>query len=169
MVRLFHASEDPAIEAFNPRPSTVAPEAGPIVWAITESHLPNYLLPRDCPRVTFGVSRSTSEEDRHRFGVNGDGRVVVIEAAWLRRMMACVLHLYLLPVDSFKLWDESAGYWVSRQRIVPLAVSAVRDLPSAITERRGELRIVHRLWPLHDAVAQSTLEFSMIRMRNALR
>ena len=56
MRRLFHVSEDPAIEDFHPRPSSVAPEVGPIVWAVAESHLPNYLLPRDCPRVTFGVS-----------------------------------------------------------------------------------------------------------------
>jgi hypothetical protein len=169
MLRLFHVSENPAIAAFHPRPSSLAPEAGPIVWAVAESHLPNYLLPRDCPRVTFGVCGSTSDVDRHRFGVNGDGRIVVIEASWLNRVMGCVLYLYELPSDSFKLWDESAGYWVSRQTVEPLGVTAVRELPSAITERRGELRIVHRLWPLHDAVAESTLQFSMIRMRNALR
>jgi hypothetical protein len=35
--------------------------------------------------------------------------------------------------------------------------------------RRGvELRFVPSLWPLHDAVAASSLRFSIIRMRNAL-
>jgi hypothetical protein len=166
---LYHVSEESDIAVFDPRPSALAPDAGAIVWAITESHLPNYLLPRDCPRVTFGVCESTSDSDRHRFGVTDKGRVVVIEAAWLAQVVACVIYLYELPGDSFKLWDESAGYWVSRQMVMPLGVTVVRDLPSAITERRGELRIVHRLWSLHDAVAQSTLEFSIIRMRNALR
>jgi hypothetical protein len=36
-----------------------------------------------------------------------------------------------------------------------------------ITRRGAEVRLVESLWPLHDAVAASTLEFSMIRMRNA--
>jgi hypothetical protein len=169
MLRLFHASQDSTIQTFHPRPSTVAPEAGPIVWAIAESHLPNYLLPRDCPRVTFGLCESTSDVDRRRFGVHAAGRVVVIESAWLSRVLACVLYLYELPFDGFEAWDESAGYWVSRQAVMPLGVTVVDDLPSAITERGGELRVVHRLWALHDAVAESTLQFSMIRMRNALR
>ena len=65
---------------------------------------------------------------------------MVIEASWLNPVMACVLYLYELPSDSFKLWDESAGYLVSRQAVEPLVVTAVKELPSAIIERRGELR-----------------------------
>ena len=84
---------------------------------------------------------------------------MIIEASWLRRVLACVLYLYELPLDAFKVWDEGAGYWVWRQAVVPLSTTVVNDLASAITERRGELGIVHRLWPLHDAVVQSTLEF----------
>ena len=106
--------------------------------------------------MTFGVCESTSDSDRHRFGVTDKGRVVVIEAAWLAQVVACVIYLYELPSDSFNLWDKSAGYWVSRQMVVPLGVTVVRDLPSAITERRRELRIVHRLWSLHDAVRGAT-------------
>ena len=34
--------------------------------------------------------------------------------------------------------------------------------------RVTEVRIVRSLWPLHDAVVTSTLQCSMIRMRNAL-
>jgi hypothetical protein len=34
--------------------------------------------------------------------------------------------------------------------------------------RRGvELRVLPTLWPLRDAVLESSLQFSMIRMRNA--
>jgi hypothetical protein len=37
----------------------------------------------------------------------------------------------------------------------------------ALRSRRVELRLMPNLWSLHDAVASSTLQFSMIRMRNA--
>jgi len=96
------------------------------------------------------------------------GRVVVIEAGWLERVCACTLFLYELPPPSFRLFDDSAGYWVSSDLVEPIRVTPVADLPTAITERGGELRVVRRLWPLHDAVARSSLAFSMIRMRNAL-
>ena len=166
---LYHVSEEPAIAAFHPRESPLtAPGAGPIVWAIDEAHLPNYLLPRDCPRVTFGPSTATTREDLERFGV-GDGRVVVIEADWLRRVCSCSLHLYQLPLAQFRLFDETAGYWVTTEAVEPTHVNEVSDLPRAIAERGGELRVVHRLWSLHAAVAKSTLAFSMIRMRNALK
>ena len=35
-------------------------------------------------------------------------------------------------------------------------------------KRDVELRFVPNLWPLRDAVVASTLQFSLIRMRNAL-
>jgi hypothetical protein len=165
---LFHVSEESDIAVFHPRPSQIAPKAGPIVWAIDSPKLPNYLLPRDCPRVTFGLCGTTTPKDRERFGVD-TGRVVVIEAGWLQRVCASTLFLYELPTRAFRLFDDIAGYWVSTESVEPMRVTAVGDLPTAMTERGGELRVVRRLWPLHDAVATSTLAFSMIRMRNALR
>jgi hypothetical protein len=116
--------------------------------------------------VTFAAAAETTAEDRQRYGV-GHGRVVVIETAWLRRVCDCTLRVYELPPALFRMFDESAGYWVTNEAVEPIDVSTMTDLPSAILERGAELRTVHRLWPLHDAVAKSTLEFSMIRMRNA--
>ena len=165
---MFHVSEQADIHLFHPRLFSTAPDAGPVVWAIDALKLPNYLLPRDCPRVTFGASDATTVEDRQRFGV-GDGRVVVIEAEWLRRVCECSLHIYQLPTSGFRLFDEIAGYWLSTDSITPHRVITLTDLPDAIVERGGELRLVQRLLPLHDAVAKSTLAFSMIRMRNAQR
>ncbi|HMG50328.1 MAG TPA: hypothetical protein VK597_07005, partial [Inquilinus sp.] len=58
-MRLFHFSDDPAIERFEPRPVRV-PSArpagrewlnGPLVWAIDDAHQMLYLFPRDCPRI----------------------------------------------------------------------------------------------------------------------
>lgn len=166
-VSLFHVSEQADIRVFHPRLFRTAPDAGPVVWAIDALKLPNYLVPRDCPRVTFGASAATTVEDRQRFGV-GDGRVVVIEARWLQRVCECSLNIYQLPTSGFTMFDEIAGYWLSTNSITPHGVFTLTDLPNAIVERGGELRVVHRLWPLRDAVAKSTLAFSMIRMRNAL-
>ena len=54
-LRLDHVSDVPNIDRFHPRiaPTTTATELGKVVWAVDEEHLHNYLLPRDCPRVTF--------------------------------------------------------------------------------------------------------------------
>jgi hypothetical protein len=49
--RLFHVSEQANIGRFDPRPSEFA--SVPVVWAIDDARLRNYLVPRDCPRVTF--------------------------------------------------------------------------------------------------------------------
>jgi hypothetical protein len=167
---LFHVSEEAGITIFYPRTSSAMPHVGSVVWAVAESHLPNYLLPRDCPRVTFAAVPSTTVDDRQRFGIKEyHSRIVVIEAAWLRRVTEGTLCIYEMPEGPFSVQDEGAGYWVARDSVHPLGSTIVTDLPAAITERGAELRVVARLWRLHDEVAQSTLQFSMIRMRNAVR
>jgi hypothetical protein len=75
----------------------------------------------------------------------------------------------LMPAERFVLHDTSAGYWVASEPVVAVGVDVVSDVASAIADLGGELRVVKRLWGLHDAIAASTLEFSMIRMRDAAR
>lgn len=164
---LFHVSEEANLSVFHPRRLEGTSVSEPVVWAIDDPHLVNYLLPRDCPRVTFASGSQTSASDGARFFPAGLRRVVAIEADWLARAMDVVLYIYDLPAQTFELFDASAGYWLSREQVQPLGVTA---LPSALLEiaRRGaEVRVLERLWPLHEAVVSSTLEFSMIRMRNA--
>ena len=75
---LYHVSENPNISIFEPR---LGPSCDhPVVWAIDEGHLRNYLLPRDCPRVTFFAGPQTKSEDQIRF-FNGSDVVVAVEAA----------------------------------------------------------------------------------------
>ena len=162
-------SEEANLRVFEPRRIESASVTDPVVWAIDEPHLVNYLLPRDCPRVTFGPGPNTSEVDRARFLTAGPRRVVAIEAEWLTRAMNVVLYIYSLPAQTFELFDATAGYWLSREEVRPQGITV---LPSALLEiaRRGaEVRVLERLWPLHETVVSSTLEFSMIRMRNALK
>lgn len=167
--RLFHVSDRAGLARFEPRPPP-SPDSGvtdSVVWAIEERLLANYLLPRDCPRVTFHSGPETSQADRTRFFDGAGGHVVVIEAAWLSRVRPARLWLYEFPPDTFTLADACAGYQVSRQAIVPISASEVGDLPAAIAARGVEFRIAGSLWPLRDAVFASTLRFSFIRMRHA--
>lgn len=154
---LWHVSEDPAIARFEPR-------AG-LVWAIDTRHLPLYWFPRDCPRATFWAIESTTDDDAERF-LDGDRtrRVHVIESGWLERMRSARLHAYRLPERPFEPDDR---YWTSTEAVEPLGVVELGDLLALHARARIELRIAPALYPLWDAVAASTLDFSGIRLRNA--
>jgi hypothetical protein len=51
--------------------------------------------------------------------------------------------------------------------IEPLDVAPVGDLLAKHADAGIELRITPSLWPLADAMVDSTLQFSMVRMGNA--
>lgn len=161
---LFHLSENPAIAQFAPRPSDYT--SMPVVWAIDAKKLSNYLLPRDCPRVCFRAGAASSAADRARF-LGADDAVIAVEAAWWERIRSTSLFTYAMPRAGFRLQDESAGYWVSETPVTPLGMAEIPDLPAAIASHGVTLRVLPSLWALHDAVAASSLVFSMIRMRNA--
>lgn len=161
---LFHVSEEPGIERFEPR--AIAEGDEPLVWAIDDDRLRNYLVPRDCPRVTFYAGGQTTSADVERF-LGSSNAVVAIEQAWLERLESCRLYCYKLPTETFDCADDCAGYFVSRLPVIPSGLRIVSD-PIAELARRGvELRIMPNLWPLRDAVVASSLRFSIIRMRNA--
>ena len=162
---LFHVSEEPGLERFDPRPSEYATD--PVVWAIDGDRLRNYLLPRECPRVTYYAGRETTDADVERFLASSTA-VIAIEREWFERLRSCRLYCYYLPPDTFECVDECAGYFVSRLPVVPAWVEVVDDPLSELLRRGVELRVVPNLWPLRDAVVASSLQFSIIRMRNAL-
>lgn len=137
-----------------------------MVWAVDNSRLHNYLLPRDCPRVTFYPLPDSLPEDVERL-MGGARAVVAIESAWLEAARAATLHLYRLPPESFTCVDAGAGYWISREAVVPLSVVSVTDPLGEIARRGVELRALPSLWDLRDRVIASSLQFSIIRMRNA--
>jgi hypothetical protein len=160
---LYHVSEQSGIERFEPR-SVEGGEA--VVWAVDSERLRNYMLPRDCPRVTFYAGPDSTADDVARF-LGASPAVVAVESGWLDRIRSCRLFVYHLPADSFECIDLCAGYYVSEVPVVPAAVEVIDD-PMACLLRRGvELRFLPELWDLRDAVAASTLQFSIIRMRNA--
>jgi len=167
---LFHMSDRPAITRFDPRPvaAPAADQSEALVWAIDREHLHNYLLPRDCPRVTFYALPDSDPEDiRRLIGYSTATYVVAIESRWLPEVARQQLYRYELPGDTFTLLDAGAGYYVSREPVLPRSVTPIPDLLGALLRPDIELRVMPSLWPLRDAVVASTLQFSIIRMRNA--
>lgn len=162
---LFHVSEEPGLEKFEPRPSDYVAE--PVVWAIDEARLHNYLVPRDCPRVTYYAGSDTSATDAERF-LGSSSAVVAVESGWWERLRSCRLYCYHFPPDTFECIDECAGYFVSRTAVAPAHVEIIDDSIAELLKRGVELRFVPDLWRLRDEVVRSSLQFSIIRMRNAL-
>src|ERR1700761_6216311 len=83
--RLFHISEEPGIQLFEPRPSPSHFDGinGDVVFAIADDLLHNYLLPRDCPRVTWYAGPKTTDADKERFMDNSAANyIVVVESSW---------------------------------------------------------------------------------------
>jgi hypothetical protein len=162
---LFHISEDAVIERFEPR--DVEGNGDGLVWAIDADRLRNYLVPRDCPRVTYYANQDSSRDDVERF-LGSSASVMAVEHAWWERLRSARLYCYQLPLDTFECRDECAGYFVSRAPVTPIDVRVVDDCLGELLVRGVEVRLLPNLWHLHDAVVASTLQFSIIRMRNAL-
>ena len=168
--RMFHVSDRAAIERFEPRPppSPGSGQSGTMVWAVSERMLHNYLVPRDCPRVTFYAGPNTSAADAERWlGGTSAAFVVAIEARWWPALRGGRLYVYELPPAPFIPIDPGAGYSIAREAVEPLGVQQIDDLPAALLARDVELRVMPDLWKLHDGIAASSVQFSIIRMRNA--
>lgn len=116
---LYHISDGPDIERFEPRlpPRSGVGPVEPVVWAIDEEHVHNYLLPRDCPRVTFYALPSSTAADIERLLTGTSARfVVAIEARWLPVVQRTRLYQYDLPTNTFEVADVGAGYYVLAKR-----------------------------------------------------
>ena len=163
---LWHASENPAIERFVPHVSATAESREPRVWAVDTRHLPLYWFPRQCPRGTFWATGTTTRHDAEL--LEGSARVHLVESRWVDRMRAARVVAYRLPEDTFAPDPEVGGYWLSREPVAPIDVVELGDLVGR-HERSGiELRAVSSLWPVWSQVVASSLEFSGIRLHNAL-
>jgi hypothetical protein len=164
--QLWHASDDPSIELFQPHRAPTSDRDDDLVWAIDDEHLPAYYFPRDCPRATFWRCARTAPHDTAL--LTGAARVHAIEWRWWERFRNARIFLYRLPTDSFEIADEGAGYYVARAAVRPIDRIVVPDLVAKHAELGIELRIVENLWPLWDRVIATSLCFSGIRLRNAL-
>jgi hypothetical protein len=170
-IRLFHISETPGIETFIPRPS---PSDGiriteDIVWAITDTLLHNYLLPRDCPRVTFYARPDSLPSDIEKYiGQTTEDFVIAVENNWYLPIQETTLYCYEFPADNFQVVDEGAGYYISYKTVNPISVIPILNPLAELLKRKVEVRFIPTLGPLADEIKRTSLQYSLIRMRNAI-
>ncbi|PEB51620.1 hypothetical protein CON65_20580 [Bacillus pseudomycoides] len=166
-MRIFHVSEEKRIQVFHPRKPTrtdLDPTKG-LVWAIDDQCLPDFLMPRNCPRVCYRVGSNTSESDKQTYlSSKSCSHVVVIENKWFETMKNTKLYLYEFDTKQFTLQDENAGYYVSETSQIPIAKLEVVDLFEELFKRNVELRLVNNLWDMFDEIQKTTFQWSMCRM-----
>jgi hypothetical protein len=165
---LYHFSEKAGITRFEARPPLAHPGARPYVWAIDEWHSPLYFVPSECPRVCFWPLPTTTKADLETWWKPATGRIVIaIEGTWLQRVQEVVLYRYELPPKTFEDCEDH-GVHVSPLPVEPIAMEAMDSLPQRIVEAEAELRVCPSLVPLAKAVMQTSLHWSLIRMRNVI-
>ncbi len=140
-----------------------------LVWAIDTAHLHNYLLPRDCPRVTFYAKDDTTPEDvKHLMHGTTAKHVVAIETASFNKAKDVIIYKYVFDRKGFELTDEGAGYYVSRVAVRPKSVQKISDILVELLKHDVELRVLPSLWDLREEVIHSTMQYSIIRMSRAI-
>ncbi|MEV8374904.1 DUF6886 family protein [Kribbella sp. NPDC056861] len=164
---VLHFSEDPVIRSFRPHLAPTSAETTPYVWAVGHDRAPDYWFPRQCPRAMAWVGPGTTAADRSRIIGDGSGtRVHAVEYGWLEAIRTVELYAYRLPAEPFKLFDAA---FVATTEVEPLGpAERVGDLFELHAEAGIQLRVLPRLHEFWDAVTASTLEFSGIRLRNAV-
>lgn len=156
--RLFHFSDDPTIEVFDPRPvriPTHRPQGmnwlnGPLVWAIDGAHSPLYLFPRECPRIIMWRTPETVAADADRFLEPTARMTAYAEKDWELRIKEGFLFRYELPTSSFDDLGD-AGMHVARIRVRPLSCARLSNLTSQLAAAKVKLRTLDSLTPLRDA------------------
>jgi Family of unknown function (DUF6886) len=158
---LWHFSEDPSLTRFVPREDKV--------WAIDEPHSWLYWFPRECPRACFWAVEATTDDDVERW-LDGDRerRVAVVETGWLERIREVRLYAYRMPREPFGVVEDDRFY-IASTPVDAIERLEVGDLLARHAEAGNEVRTAPALYPLWDKVVGTTLEFSGIRLRNAVR
>ena len=111
-MRLFHVSEEKDIGVFYPRipKRKDLDQTQGLVWAVDQRRLPNFLTPRNCPRVIYHMGINTTLEDQERYFSSATTKhVVVIESKWFQVMKNTVLYLCEFDPSGFELQDDIAA------------------------------------------------------------
>jgi hypothetical protein len=165
-MKLYHISETPGIKEFVPKQSLRKQKN--LVWAISEEKLHNYLLPRDCPRVTFFPKPDSDPADiRRLIGLKNIKAVIAIEKKWIPIIKVTTLYKYEFNPKGFVLEDKCAGYYVSEKTQKPISVTTIYNIQDELLNYNVKLKILPSLWKIREKIIKSSLGFSIIRMQNA--
>ena len=74
-----------------------------------------------------------------------------------------------LPLPPERSSRRGRPFYIASSRSTPLEVVELGDLLARHADSGNELRIAPSLYPLWDEVIETTLDFSGIRLRNAVR
>lgn len=167
-MQVFHFSENPNIGEFVPRPPLAHPEAPARVWAIGEIHEPLYYFPSDCPRCCWWPLESTSVQDYEKFWLH-DGCIIriAVEERWLERILTTPIYRYTFESTHFVDCHDH-GVFVASSTVQPLDVVQIHVSRKLFEQSGVELRTLPSLVELGQGLAESTMHFSLIRMRNAV-
>lgn len=166
-MKLYHFSDNPNIKRFEPR--RIYDEVVPKVWTIDEYHAPHYFFPRECPRVCIWPKEDTTESDLNTFfGMSDAKRMVAIETAWYDRVSKGHIYRYSFEPDDFEIHEPNAGYYISTRAVEPINIERIDDLVGSIIIQSIEFRVTPSLKPLKEQILKSSVNYSMIRMRNAV-
>jgi hypothetical protein len=169
---LYHISEDAKIKIFEPLPASFYADSirNDVVFAICSKLLHNYLLPRNCPRVTYYAGPETNEADKKKFFSPGTAEyIIAVESKWLLPIQRTTLYCYKFRNDTFSLFDECAGYYISETTVVPVSVKPIYNIMEELLKRNVELRFLPSITELAESVKKSSLKYSLIRMQNSSR
>lgn len=168
--QVLHFSEDPTITRFVPHVAATARQPEAYVWAVDHTRAPDYWFPRQCPRALVWATGTSSPADRERIlGPGGGERMHAVEYRWLEPMRRTRLYAYRLPAGLFRPFGTPVPHAVvATEPVEPIGpAEPVGDLFELHEAADIQLRVLPNLWPLWDAVVDSTLGFSGIRLRNA--
>jgi hypothetical protein len=115
---------------------------------------------------------STTPADRDRIiGPGGGTRVHAIEYAWWEALRTTTVYAYRFDAAAFKPIaspDAEPHAMVATEPTTPLAApEPIGNLIDCHAAAGIQLRLLPNLWPFWDAVTESTVGFSGIRLRNA--
>lgn len=158
-MQLFHFSHENDITTFRPKIKENRINMPPVVWAIDDEHQFTFFFPRNCPRIVYTKSKDISEKDYDRFfGTTSADIVISVESTSFNSIMKSTLYRYELPVDTFSLFDETAGYYISYEEVKPIRMEAIDNGLERLMEMNIEVRFTPDLNTVRTELLQSTIQ-----------
>ncbi|TVX94663.1 hypothetical protein FPZ44_09290 [Paenibacillus agilis] len=170
-MRLFHFSEEDHIERFKPRVKANRTDMPPVVWAIDDEHQFMFFFPRNCPRIVYRKSQQVQEQDEAKFfGNTAANTIITVETHWYSRIINTTLYRYEFPTESFILFDETAGYYISREAVKPINKIAINNGLERLMDMNVEVRFTPNLYPVRDQLLESSIDdFGIHRFEHAVQ